>query len=170
MDIMIQTKLLTLQTNDVSLYCALKRLELQAKHQLHGHAPVPAARPSLFILFNCLEFSWAIRRAHNMQTLLRTRWRVKQGKGRKEEGTPGSCRGGLVGDDEARGVLSLSLLAERAAPALTMPLSPHLAPAELTLTRLQQDVEAGCPAKNGGRQAVVRFGWGGAVAQMWGGQ
>jgi hypothetical protein len=55
------------------IYCGLKRLELQAKHQLHGHAPVPAARPILFTLFNCLEFSWAIRRAHNMQTLLRTR-------------------------------------------------------------------------------------------------
>jgi hypothetical protein len=54
------------------IYCGLNRLELQAKHQLHGRAPVPAARPSLFTLFNYLEFSWAIRRAHDVQTLLRT--------------------------------------------------------------------------------------------------
>jgi hypothetical protein len=55
------------------IYCGLNRLELQAKHQLHGRAPVPAARLSLFTLFNYLEFSWAIRRAHDVQTLLRTR-------------------------------------------------------------------------------------------------
>jgi len=55
------------------IYCGLNRLELQAKHQLHGRAPVPAARPSLFTLFNYLEFSWAFRRAHDVQTLLRTR-------------------------------------------------------------------------------------------------